>query len=151
MSRNRVYTGLFSRSCAPANNADINFRINNSNRASLLRSITMDMIIIEMPGVASVLNLNTQTTQYFTLAVIGSLSGGLIGQTFIDIAPAAAIVANGTQIELYKPQKIDFNSFHIVNELTFFWTYHNSDALLSYLYYLSVVVEIEDIPIKYAK
>lgn len=150
MKKNRVYTAIFSRTCAPAANADISFRIDNFNRTCVLKSIIMDLNIVKTPAPFLPLNINTQVTQYYNLAVFGTVVGELIGQSFENIVPAAAINANGTEIDFYRPGQKIFNSLFINNQMNFMFTYLNLDAAISYMYFLSVTAEIEDIPLKYA-
>lgn len=148
---NRVYTAEFFNQCAPAANADTRFKINNSNRECYLKSIYFDIAIAKTAAPFTPLPLEQNNTQIFRLVISAFPALSLFASTVSDIIPLVNVVRNGTEIVLYRPGQYLWNSFYIKDILQFNFQFYNGDAAITYEYSASLVVEIEDKLLKFAK
>lgn len=150
MKRNRVYTNYNDMALNGAgSSAVLQFEINNNNRESLLKSIFFD-IQIRDPLAGTMLPLEQNTTQYFQLAVSALPGSTPFSQAFELIAPVPGSNVTGSQINFFRPTMLKVESFYIANVLRFQLAITNNDPLISYRYSSTIIVEIEDFPLRYA-
>lgn len=118
------------------------FDLINNNQEFKLRSIFYDLYINEtLSGLR--LDLQSQTTQLFALQ-IGGAGGQMLTQHFLNIATPAMLAFNGDGFLLHYPNTgIKFENFFISNILPVTVIMTNNDALISYDYNFSVIMEID--------
>ena len=144
---NRVYTQVLQSVVLAAGGlGDTTWQIPFSGRESKLRSLAFDIQIQEVVS-GSLLPLENNTTQFFALGVIQFPLGATFGDIVNNVSIPANLLHNATEINLYRPQQLQLNSFNIRNSLFFILAYTNNDALINYRYTASIICEIEDIPV----
>jgi hypothetical protein len=141
--KNRVYTAAFQNLVLPGAAMNVTFQINNFNRTAKLKSLFFDLRIRE--NVTNLpLQLENNNTQLFQLVINAFASP--FAQIFEAVA-GAVIFANGVQFIMRRPNQLKFDSFYIPDTLGFAFNYQNFDLLLSFVYEVTVVCEIEDISV----
>ena len=147
---NRVYTTVLSENVGPMGiGLGCTFQINNEGRTALLKSILFDLRIQVQGPPPYYYPIEQNTSQFFALQVLPMpLNITRFSDTFGTINNPAVMLANGATLVMYRPGQLLFNSFFIRNSLRFEWGYNNNDALITFTYFASIIVEIEDIDFK---
>jgi len=87
--------------------------------------------------------LGNNTVAEYELSIISQPAGTLIASPII--APTGTVIANGSQITLYRPQQLQLDSLFCVNDIIAIFNITNRDLINTIRYYASVLIEIEEL------
>ena len=119
--------------------------IASPGRQIKIKSVFWALQICASPGDSELLNLNTQTTQIYSLEIGNSVDPLFLTEFFTpSVAFPPAFQFNADRILLYSPGQIFFDSLEVKNNIVFRYNAINRDALLSYTHSCSIVVETEE-------
>jgi hypothetical protein len=144
--KNKVYTVYpFGSVLAGGNTFDYVFQLDNVLQDFKLKSILYDIRINETAVPYKRLPLEVNTTQNYYLNVNVVPVGITFARIFTPITiPGGGTYINGAGFSINKPGQYLFDSFCISKSLQFYLGYTNTDALINYSFFSTLVVEIED-------
>lgn len=148
MSNQRVYSTVIGATVAAGTASTNEFFVNNFNRSFLLKSVFLDVRLFETLAPFAILPFEMNFTQEFGLTINSIPAADLFCSPFQDYTIPANIITNGNSIVMWKPGQIKFDSFFIKNQLQLIYAHANRDMLVSYRFFASIILEIEDIEFK---
>jgi len=144
--KSRAYTAIINHGAVAGGLGNVAWNVDNFNRSCLLKSIIFDIQIHEAVS-NTVLPLDQNTTQEFSLSVSRVPIPSVYSEVFTNFSILGAVADNGGVIRMFRPRQIILNNFWMVNNLYISLNYANRDVLLEYHYAASVLLEIEDIDV----
>ena len=148
----KTYCFQFASVVAPTIMANSTFQINNTNRQFKLKSIILDTRFIDSVS-GNVLPMLNNTTQQIELLITSMPAGNLFTQPVGNIVffPGSIMQYNGNGLSIFTPGQYHFNGCDQQNNMQFAWWHQNNDVLITYNVLVNIVIETEEVIIKYAK
>jgi len=150
---NKIYSVALNQTVVAGGNGSTTFVLDNFNRQYYLKSITWGLLLrrVVAPPVLVPIEMNTTQEFYFT---INTIAGAKIAQSFFNFFPAPPamnIEGDGTELRFHYPGQYKFETLVIFNTINCLFWYINQEAVDSFLYRLSVIMEVEEVVTRYAK
>jgi len=128
----------------PTGGKSCEFDLINAGREFKLKSITLDIKLIEfITGVPLAWEMNT--TQDCELIVGMPGNPPHFTKVFQGFTPAPLFIQNGNEVTLYRPKQIFFDNWFIANGIHFKYACVNQDLLVEYYHNVTIQVEIEQL------
>lgn len=145
MSKNRVYSILFTSTLLAGAAGGCGFRINNFNRTSKLKSVYFDMRVENVTTAQQIPESMNEVVRY-RLDVVTNPATGVFTQVFENYFEVNAhTIGNGDAITMTRPKDLRLDSFYVRNELRFSLVISNQDLINKIAYLGTIVVELEDV------